>query len=836
MRPFYAFPFLLACLTLTAVNGLTTPAVLAQPSAAQQAASCPNPEQRIEVTVVAASTPTGLGWAFKELPGEGQIFVCDQVRQKILAVLRGTTLVSGTLTVQNGVSLEQHLMFTLDVDVQIVPPAWLGTAPQPADAGTERPAVFCVTVNDPAACAAPPAATALIEIATGNIDPAATTSAPGVHVFDANASSVPIKLFYSDEDLAAARKDSSVTDDTQAHARVREELMKVAEAVRAEAFRSGGLDAEGKPVFNGPSDPRYQQSFNNFIPAVNRLYNLNEDVFAVEWAKVTPDSQCRACGPGAAGPVVWVWSLKGLRLVEAVNIEVVEESWETKEAQGETIAAKLRKRRQAAYDKLDATVRPDFAVKPGHIASRPELGSLTQGDVVGTGDLHKVETEVEAVEKVKSGPLVTPSRPATPGAPEGRNLIYAVRRKKKPELTLAFQVSGSYSKEDGATGRVGVEEINLLRLNETIGLSAQAGGEVQRYRFSFTRPFKSSGKPGFELKDFSVDAKVFKDEDKRLGNLTTEEIEAREVGSSANLSFGYDSVGAADRANVDCLTGPDRPPRTRYGFLANVGLNYRDVNIREDDKLLAITGVGRDLLPRERTQATTASLGVQALLSHDFRRPGAAGLGLLVLRFDETAQKGFQLFGADYEYWKTQTVGSASLTFGFSSFRDMFVAYRHGHERSSEGTPLFELPLLGGPTSVRGLEEGEFIGQSVTYDQFELGVNIASVYNLLARKGRLKDTNFCPFSPDSAPAGPFDPRNLYVKGFFDHGRLSDSPVAPASGGALRRANGYGFAVELRDMMADASGRRVNLSIGYGRSPHSRLHRSGMMFTGVTFEF
>jgi hypothetical protein len=333
-----------------------------------------------------------------------------------------------------------------------------------------------------------------------------------------------------------------------------------------------------------------------------------------------------------------------------------------------------------------------------------------------------------------------------------------------------------------------------------------------------------------------VDVKVFKDEDRRLGNLTKEEIEAREVGSSAHLSFGYDSVSARDRANEECLTSLDRPPRTRYGFLADVGLNYRDVNIPEDDDLLTVTGIGRELLPRERTQATTLSLGFQALLRHDFRRPGAAGLGVLSLRFGEDARKGFNLFGADYEFWKSQTVLSADLTFGFSSFRDMFISYRHGHERASGGTPVFELPLLGGETSVRGLEAGEFIGRRLSYDQFDLGVNVASVYKLLSRKGRLSDSIFCPFSPDAEPPAPFDFRNLYVKGFFDHGRLSDSPVAPAAGGDLRRADGYGIAVELRDVMADESGRRVNLSIGYGRSPHSRLHRSGLMFTGVTFEF
>jgi hypothetical protein len=811
------------------------PAALGQHKSDPPFVSCTNTDQRIEMIVVAtrvpasATTTENLVWAIKEMPGDDKIIVCKKLKANIKRALEQTSPGAGNFKVADGRPFDEYLLAEVNGLEQVDLPGGLSAPPLPADVGKEFKVVLCLT-TDPEACAEAPAQAqrARIEIATGTIDPTLPLP-PDVHVFDTSSGPVPVKLFYSDEDLAAARKDPAVISDEQAHERVRSELLKVAEVAHAEAVKSGGLGTDGKPVFTGIKDEQVNKSDAAHTNKINELYLLVGGIFAVNWLKdVKPNLKCNGCEPGSTQTPVWVWSVSGLRLVEGVNIEVVEEDWET--GQSSPAAAKLRKRRQTAYDKLNGPARPSLNVNSGHIASRADI----EGE---KGDLALLNPLVEAVDKVKSGPVVTPSHPvAAVGAPPGHNIIYAVRRRKKPELNLAFKVGGSYSKEEGGTGHVGVEEGNLLLLKETIALSAEGGGEVQKYRFSFTRPFERSGEPGFEIRDFSINAQVFKDKDKRLGNLTADEIAAREVGSSANLSFGYDSIGARDRLNENCITDAARL-RTRFSFLTDVGLNYRDVNIPEDDKLLSITGIGRDLLPRERTQTTTLSLGINALLRHDFRKPKANGLGVLVIRLDETAQKGFHLFGADYRYWKSRTVAVADLTFGFSSSRDMFVGYRHGHERSSEGTPVFELPLLGGAESVRGLEEGEFIGRRVSFDQFELGLNIASMWNLFTHKGRLEDSVFCPFDPESKPpAGPFDFKNLYLKGFFDQGRLSDSPVAAASGGALRRADGYGIALELRDLVADESGRRVNLSIGYGRSPHSRLHRSGMIVTRVTLEF
>jgi hypothetical protein len=805
-------------------------AVAAMAAARQNPAPLPEtctPGQcKIVVTVVASPATggaPGLVWKIDRIPGPDQINVCPRLQKLILKALENTSPGPNNFQITGGASNGELFDAYIARMARVEPTASFDTSapPSQSQAGQRVDVVLSLELLDPNACKEPAATTAEIQIATGTID--RSQLRPDDRVVEDKVSNVPVKLFYSKADLETALKYPSPTDAADADKRVREELLGVAKRVFDEAVKSGGLNADGTPASDRQ---KVSGSSDAFEKAIKDTYLLVGDIYDLRWtAGVKPYLKGFGMEQGQQGPPRWVWSVDGLRFADAVNIEVVEEEWESAEEAGESAAAKLRSKRQKVQEELKTSVRLSF--EPGHIPSRDVIGSVTQGKTEGTGDLHQIEPQVEVVEKVKSGPA--------PHSPNGRNVIIAVRRKKKPEMSLGLKAGGAYSKEEGATGRVGVEETNLLRLKETLTLDAEAGDEVQKYRFSFTRPFENSGEAGFRVKDLSIDAKVFKDKDKRLGNLTKEEIEAREVGSSATFSFGYESASDDERANENCTTFNGRE-RTRVSVNADVGLNYRDVNIRDDDKLLTITGVSRDLLPRERTQATTLSLGVGAILRHDFRKKDSRGPGVLILRLGEDASKGFHLFGADYEFWKSRTVAGADFSFGFSSNRDMFISYNHGHERSSEDTPIFELPSLGGATSVRGIEEGEFIGQRVSFDQFDFGLNVNSLYNLFARKGRLGDSPFCPFEENPEPPKMFDFKNLYVKGFFDHGRLSDSPVAAASGGALRRADGYGFAFELRDLMADASGRRVNLSIGYARSPHSRLHRSGMLYTGVTVNF
>jgi len=148
---------------------------------------------------------------------------------------------------------------------------------------------------------------------------------------------------------------------------------------------------------------------------------------------------------------------------------------------------------------------------------------------------------------------------------------------------------------------------------------------------------------------------------------------------------------------------------------------------------------------------------------------------------------------------------------------------------STPGTPLFELGRLGGPLTVRGLEEGEFIGRKLSADQFELGINALVLWHVVTRKP-VEEMLLRDCLDESTSGLPFDVSNAYLKVFYDLGRVhdQDSFVNPIA----RTARGYGIALELRQM----AGKNVNLSIGYAYSPDSALHKSGTVYTGVSYTF
>jgi Omp85 superfamily domain len=807
--------------------------------------SCTQTDQRVELTVEARLTPATesapqrLSWVIKRMPTPQMVIVnCPLLKRRILEELTKQQAADGSIPIAiNSVPINEHLMneITGVDDLTIILPGGLDADPLASDVGREFKVVLCVTYAGQCPDESNPRATIRITTKFGALAPLA--GLPDFTLADADArfssspaGRIPVQIAYGAEDLLAAKKDPVVVTDDQAHGRVRSELFRVAVTAFEKALQVNGLDENGVPTF-GLNDPAKDTVSTAFVRELKGIYSLQgqrADV-DVDWGLISPRLDCEHCLPGPGGTPTWVFKIEGLSLVEGINIEILEEDWETEQVQGKNIAVKLRKRRQKAYALLNAPGNVVLSTRVGQVATTAQIQS----------DLDNLKSLVEAVEKVRSGPVVTPTRGVAAVGPNvSHNVIFVVRRKKRPDLDLAIKAGGSYSKENDVTGLLGVEEINLLRLKETVKLSAEAGGEVQRYRLSATRPFTRSETPRLEIRDASIDIKYFADKDQRLGNLTADEIAAREAGSSVSLSFGYDSVAASDRVNENCVTDLGRRrKRTRFGFLADVALSYRDVNIPADSELLTITGISPLVLPQARTQTTTLSFGINGVFRHDFRKAKAGGLGVFALRVNETLSKGFELFGADYQYWKSQTVVSADLTFGFKSYRDMFVHYQHGYERSSAGTPIFELPLMGGPESVRGIEAGEFIGSRVSSHQFDLGFNAASFLNLVRGKGRIDDSSYCPFDPNATPpAGPFDFKSLYFKVFFDRGGIADSPVTVGAGVGVNSFTGYGAAFELRDLLADESGRRVNLAIGYARSPESKLHRRGLVFTSVTFEF
>src|SRR6185437_10753695 len=324
----------------------------------------------------------------------------------------------------------------------------------------------------------------------------------------------------------------------------------------------------------------------------------------------------------------------------------------------------------------------------------------------------------------------------------------------------------------------------------------------------------------------------FVDKDRRLANLTEQEIEDRETGSEARFSFGYDSFSILDHATADCLADAKRK-RTRYSLLMTPVFGYRDVDIKEDNALLRITQIDKSLLPQARTQTTTLSLDGNLGFSHDFRKLDRAGVGMMNISLNGRLQRGVQLFGADYKYNKTYATISSEVFFGSISPRDFFLRHNHIMGRGTRGTPIFELFSLGGPQAVRGLEDGEIIGRRMSVDQFEGGINALVLWHLISRKPVAKTLlqDDCPDSPEETQSQlPFDINKTYLKVFYDYGRVRDQDSFVIPGGANRKARGYGIAVELRQL----GGKNVNLSFGYAHSPESVLHKSGTLYTGVSY--
>ncbi|MEP6716024.1 MAG: hypothetical protein ABJC09_10655, partial [Terriglobia bacterium] len=142
---------------------------------------------------------------------------------------------------------------------------------------------------------------------------------------------------------------------------------------------------------------------------------------------------------------------------------------------------------------------------------------------------------------------------------------------------------------------------------------------------------------------------------------------------------------------------------------------------------------------------------------------------------------------------------------------------------------LFELMRLGGNGSVRGIENGEFVGRDLAYDQSSFGISALALTDLFRKKA-----GGAAAVADNHNIGGFDLANFYLVGFYDRGRVLNSAhladllsVGPA-------LHSYGIAGELRKL--PGGGKLANISIGWAKSPQSRLHSRGVMIIGVNFDF
>lgn len=713
------------------------------------------------------------------------------------------------------------------------------------------------------------------------------TSARPILQAEATVANLPVRLFYTQQDLRNAASDPSAR--AKPKDRVKAELTVVAQRLMTLARDNGLLDAGGKLITTPTDDPNavptnellpdrrtaFVVARDALIPAFKQSYDLSDESprsplkSEVKWPGlnvIVGPCLPEACAGGPAEPCnqlcgqppqpTFVLAVTGLQIVRHVALKVQPDVLDQKFAD-QQVGHEFNEMRRTVAKKLNLEYKNKFVAQPGHVVTWEQIERDRQllcppaaAKCKAVENFLRISSPAK---RTSTSNLAQNLAANVSNEPEPNDfnddsaLIYEVERKRKTPGALSISAGGQFSPADSFLGTVGLKEYNLLgltklSLGERASLDFARGDQVQKVRFQLSRPFASPDRAGFRVKDVNVAVNYIRDRNQRLSNLTPEEIEARELGSSAAVTFGYDSFKPEDYLLLNCDLFKARK-RTHVTLNGETSLGFRDLDIPESQRLLTLTGLNTTLLPQPSTQITPLALNLTFAVTHDARQIERAGLGHLNFALDTKLQRGLDWFGADYSYYKTAVTARTEIVFGALSPEDFFLRYTHGLGQSSERTPVTEMFRLGGLSNVRGIEEGEFIGRRLSFGQAEFGVNALSLWHLL-RQTKAPELNQTPCSASAGTEAarsplPFDPANLYLKTFFDFARISDPTSFMGAGMLPRRlhqfAHGYGIALELRHLGNDLTA-PLSFTFGYARSPQSVLHRSGTLFTGVSYSF
>jgi len=182
------------------------------------------------------------------------------------------------------------------------------------------------------------------------------------------------------------------------------------------------------------------------------------------------------------------------------------------------------------------------------------------------------------------------------------------------------------------------------------------------------------------------------------------------------------------------------------------------------------------------------------------KTPGG-GIGETSLRVEATARRA--RWDPNRWFWRPGVLGSADAIFGWSTRKELLLRETWSAGWSGAEAPFFQLQRLGGPRSVRGIEEGERIGRAGRAFQTTAGVGLPVFWPALLKLE----------GPAAALA------SSYPTLFYDRGYVSTGPARYA-------ANGFGAAIEIRNLPAGKM--RAHISIGWAYSPQSVLHSKGVM--------
>ena len=116
-------------------------------------------------------------------------------------------------------------------------------------------------------------------------------------------------------------------------------------------------------------------------------------------------------------------------------------------------------------------------------------------------------------------------------------------------------------------------------------------------------------------------------------------------------------------------------------------------------------------------------------------------LGAVNLGLDAGMLRAGPAMNSDFDFERYSATVRVQGFAGITGPEDFLIRYVRGIGMGSRAMPLFELFQLGGNNSVRGIEQGEFVGRGIAFDQSEVGVNTASVWRWVSRKQGQTETS-----------------------------------------------------------------------------------------------
>jgi hypothetical protein len=434
---------------------------------------------------------------------------------------------------------------------------------------------------------------------------------------------------------------------------------------------------------------------------------------------------------------------------------------------------------------------------------------------------------------------------------DGEKLYAQVTRRHE---TIDFDASGKggYSVEKGLFGGAELSfNWTLEEYRETqLEFGATRGQDVREasvaFKFQKINPMQR-----FHY-GFSVSAINKRVLDQLLGSEQDAFGEGKLQGA-ARWTFDYDSFEFDDR--IRSVTGFVKRSRLRYKTRNSIAFEVEDTSL-DPMEMSSVQALGG--------QIDSWALSSDQGLSFDLRQEGRrVPLDALDLRLHLEGEKGVDFVGGEYLYDQYLLSLMGELSFGGESTRDYFVRYTIGAGVSSASTPIFKQFRLGGPDSLRGMENGERVGRGIFWEQVDLGIHLPALWRLIKpNRAPVTDESETEVAEaiesienietsetstsenteetedaESKKNGSFGQQlqqllsKAYLKVFFDRGTTTDSSSLSEIARSRRDAKGFGLAIEFG--IGNVGGRLAKLSIGCAKSPDSTAHGSGLFFTAIS---